>query len=54
MMRAFHSKGLQPDILLSASDAELMKTYVRAGLGIAIVAHTAHGKAKERGIRMID
>lgn len=54
MMRAFHSKGLQPDILLSASDAELMKTYVRAGLGIAVVAHTAHGKAKDRGIRTVE
>jgi LysR family cys regulon transcriptional activator len=54
MMRAFHSAGLQPDILLSASDAELMKTYVRASLGIAIVAHTAQSKSKDRGIRMID
>jgi LysR family cys regulon transcriptional activator len=54
IMRAFHSAGLQPDILLSASDAELMKTYVRAGLGIAIVAHTAQGKGKDRGMRTID
>lgn len=54
MMKAFHMEGLQPDILLSASDAELMKTYVRAGLGIAIVAHTAQGKQRDRGIHTID
>jgi LysR family cys regulon transcriptional activator len=54
MMKAFHTEGLEPDILLSAGDAELMKTYVRAGLGIAIVAHTAQGKRKDRGIRPID
>lgn len=53
MMRAFHSKGLQPDILLSASDADLMKTYVRAGLGIAIIAHTAQAKQRERGLHII-
>jgi LysR family cys regulon transcriptional activator len=54
IMRAFHSKGLAPDILLSATDAEIMKIYVRAGLGIAIVAHSAYDRRKDRGLRALD
>ena len=33
IMRTFHAAKLKPDILLSASDAEIMKIYARAGLG---------------------
>jgi LysR family transcriptional regulator, cys regulon transcriptional activator len=54
MMRAFHSQGLVPDILLSATDAEIMKIYVRAELGIAIVANSAHDSRKDRGLRALN
>ena len=54
MMRAFHSKGLAPDILLSASDADIMKIYVRAGLGIAILANSAFDKNADRDLQSID
>lgn len=54
MMRAFHAKGLVPDILLSASDAEIIKMYVRAGLGIAILADSAYNMRTDKGLRAID
>jgi LysR family cys regulon transcriptional activator len=54
IMRTFHAAKLRPDILLSASDAEIMKIYARAGLGIAIVAHSAYNKRLDRGLRAID
>lgn len=54
MMRAFHAKGLAPDILLSASDADIMKMYVRAGLGIAILANSAYNRRTDQGLRAID
>ena len=54
MMRAFHAKGLNPDILLSASDADIMKIYVRAGLGIAILANSAYNSRTDHGLRAID
>ena len=54
MMRAFHAAKLVPDILLSATDAEIMKIYVRAGLGIAIVAHSAFNKRVDQGLRALD
>ncbi len=54
IMRIFHTKGLEPDILLSATDAEIMKIYVRAGLGIAIVAHSAFNSRYDHSLRSID
>jgi LysR family cys regulon transcriptional activator len=40
--RAFDAKGLHPRLALTAVDADVIKTYVRLGLGIGIVAHMAH------------
>lgn len=54
IMRSFHAKGLVPDILLSATDAEIMKIYARAGLGIAIVAHSAYTRRTDRGLVALD
>ena len=51
---AFHAKNLSPNIVLSASDADIMKTYVLAGLGITITAHTAFDKRLDTGLRSID
>jgi DNA-binding transcriptional LysR family regulator len=36
--RVFQSHGCTPDIVLEAGSAEIVKTYVRAGFGLAIVA----------------
>jgi LysR family cys regulon transcriptional activator len=38
---AFQQRGLSPDIVLEAIDADVIKTYVRAGLGVGIVAGIA-------------
>lgn len=54
MMRAFHGKGLTPEILLSASDADIMKMYVRAGLGIAILANSAYNRKADKDLQAID
>ncbi|MFW5444471.1 MAG: CysB family HTH-type transcriptional regulator [Methylococcaceae bacterium] len=37
----FHKYHLQPDIVLTAVDADVIKTYVRLGLGIGIIADMA-------------
>jgi LysR family cys regulon transcriptional activator len=54
IVRAFHARRLDPNIVLSATDADVMKTYVKTGLGIAIVAHTAFDRHKDPGLKMID
>jgi LysR family cys regulon transcriptional activator len=52
--RAFEAAGLEPNIVLSATDADIMKTYVDCGLGVAIVAHPAYDKRRDIGLRAID
>ena len=39
---AFQEAGVEPDIVLTATDISLMKTYVLRGLGIAVVASLAY------------
>ena len=39
---AFKEKGLEPKVVFTATDADVIKTYVRLGLGIGIVAHMAY------------
>lgn len=45
LQRAFASVGLEPQIALTALDADLIKTYVRAGLGVGLLAEMAVGAA---------
>ncbi|MGM0983549.1 MAG: HTH-type transcriptional regulator CysB [Pseudomonadota bacterium] len=38
---AFRAQGLTPNVVLTAADADVIKTYVRLGMGVGIVAHMA-------------
>ena len=51
--RAFESKHLQPDVVLEAIDADVIKTYVETGMGIGIVAGVAYDPERDRGLRTI-
>lgn len=39
---AFVNHGLTPKVVFTATDADVIKTYVRLGLGIGIIAHMAY------------
>jgi LysR family cys regulon transcriptional activator len=52
--KAFESRGLKPDIVLSALDADVIKTYVELGLGIGIMAKMAFDPGRDRSLRAID
>ncbi|MCK3657310.1 transcriptional regulator CysB [Pasteurellaceae bacterium Pebbles2] len=39
---AFNSAGILPNIVFTATDADVLKTYVRLGLGVGIFASMAH------------
>ena len=54
ILRAFESKGMRPHIALNAIDADVIKTYVEFGLGIAIVPDIAYDRARDRNLRAID
>lgn len=51
---AFASRGLKPDVVLSALDADVIKTYVELGMGIGIVAAMAFDPRRDRGLRSLD
>lgn len=51
---AFAGAGLQPDIVLSAMDADVIKTYVELGMGVGIVASIAFDGDRDRNLRAID
>jgi len=52
--RAFNQAGLAPDIVLSAIDADVIKTYVDIGLGIGIVASMAYHPARDGNLVRLD
>ena len=51
---AFHEKGLTPKVVFTAVDADVIKTYVRLGLGIGIVASLAFDELADAGLRALD
>jgi len=52
MQKAFAEKGLSPNIVLTALDADVIKTYVGLGLGIGILAEMAFEPTRDRGLRV--
>jgi len=44
---AFQKEGLKPRVVFTATDADVIKTYVRLGLGIGIIADMAHDIAQD-------
>lgn len=52
--QAFDAKGLIPNVVLTAIDADVIKTYVELGLGIGILAQMAFEPSRDRHLRAID
>ncbi|MDP4077179.1 CysB family HTH-type transcriptional regulator [Acidovorax sp. A1169] len=51
---AFAREGLRPNIVLSAMDADVIKTYVELGMGVGIVASIAVDPERDRQLRMLE
>ena len=51
---AFAREGLKPSIVLSAMDADVIKTYVELGMGVGIVAAIAFDAERDRTLRALD
>lgn len=54
LLQTFAAAGCKPNIVMSATDTEVMKWYVRRGLGIAILPTIAFDPGRDRGLRSID
>ena len=51
---AFIQKGLAPKVVFTAADADVIKTYVRLGLGIGIVAKMAYNEELDDDLVALD
>lgn len=51
---AFINRGLAPKVVFTAADADVIKTYVRLGLGIGIVAKMAYNPEVDSDLVAID
>lgn len=51
---AFESRGLQPNVVLTAIDSDVIKTYVELGLGIGILAKMAYDPQRDGHLLMLD
>ena len=52
--QAFAAVGLVPEVVLTAIDADVIKTYVELGLGIGIVAMMAYNPERDHRLRALD
>ncbi|MGH8771667.1 MAG: CysB family HTH-type transcriptional regulator [Burkholderiales bacterium] len=52
--KAFADAELVPDIVLSALDADVIKTYTELGLGVGILARMAFDENRDHGLRLIN
>jgi LysR family transcriptional regulator, cys regulon transcriptional activator len=51
--QAFASAGILPDIVMSAIDADVIKTYVGLGLGVGIIASVAFDSIQDHAFEII-
>jgi LysR family cys regulon transcriptional activator len=51
---AFEKAGIEFNLVLTAMDADVVKTYVELGLGVGIVASIAFDELRDRELRAID
>jgi LysR family cys regulon transcriptional activator len=51
---AFDKAGIEIDLVITAMDADVIKTYVGLGLGVGIVASIAFDDERDRDLRAID
>lgn len=52
--KAFNNAGISLDVTLSASDSDVIKTYVRLGLGVGIIAATSYEAHNDDDLEAFD
>jgi LysR family cys regulon transcriptional activator len=54
MNAAFEAEGLEPNVVLTALDADVIKTYVEMGMGVGIVAQMAYDPTRDINLERLD
>ena len=52
--RTFAARNLAPDVVLTALDSDVIKSYVELGLGVGIISARAFRKSNDHGLRALD
>jgi LysR family cys regulon transcriptional activator len=52
--RVFGKQGVEPNVVLTAIDADVIKTYVSLGLGIGLLANMAYDKERDANLAVLD
>jgi LysR family cys regulon transcriptional activator len=51
---SFDAEGIVPNVVLTALDADVIKTYVELGMGVGIVATMAYDPVRDAGLERLD
>ncbi len=54
MNAAFDAEGLTPNVVLTALDSDVIKTYVELGMGVGIVAQMAYDANRDTAFEKLD
>jgi LysR family cys regulon transcriptional activator len=54
MQNTFARAGLQPQVVLSAADTDVIKTYVREGMGVGLIASMAYTEERDGDLVLYD
>jgi LysR family transcriptional regulator, cys regulon transcriptional activator len=52
--KVFHSAGVLPNVVLTAIDADVIKTYVGLGLGVGLIANMAYDEERDKDLVRLD
>ncbi len=52
--QAFEYRNLTPNVVLTAIDSDVIKTYVELGLGVGILAKMAYDPLRDQNLRAVD
>ena len=52
--KVFHDAGVMPNVVLTAIDADVIKTYVGLGLGVGLIANMAFEEERDKDLVRLD
>jgi LysR family transcriptional regulator, cys regulon transcriptional activator len=52
--KVFHDAGVMPNVVLTAIDADVIKTYVGLGLGVGLIANMAYDEDRDKDLVRLD
>jgi LysR family cys regulon transcriptional activator len=52
--KVFKDAGHEPDFVITATDSEILKSYVRMGMGVGLIARMAYNPEKDSDLKLIN